>query len=118
MLSVGTSLLGAFLGKKTLTATNISKAATAARSASKLVKERTDIGYADDNIEAVQQRLAALDVEFKAESEKLTASVDPTTIALEEVTLQPKKSDITITQVALVWTPWSVTADGEATPLA
>jgi hypothetical protein len=118
MLSVGSSLLGAFLGKKTLTATNISKAATAARSAGKLAKERTDIGYAEENVEAVQQRLAALDAEFKAESEKLTASVDPTTIALEEVTLQPKKSDITITQVALAWTPWSVTAEGEATPLA
>ena len=118
MLSVGSSLLGAFLGKKTLTATNISKAATAARSAGKLVKERTDIGHAEENVEAVQQRLAALDAEFKAESEKLTASVDPTTIPLEEVTLQPKKSDITITQVALVWTPWSVMAEGEATPLA
>lgn len=118
MLTVGSSLLGAFLGKKTLSATNVGKAATAARSAGKLAKERTDIGYAEENVEAVQQRLFALDAEFKAETEKLSAHVDPTAIELEELTLQPKKADITISQVALVWTPFSVSADGQATPLA
>ncbi len=118
MLSVGSSLLGAFMGKKTLTATNISKVATAARSAGKLVKERSDINYAEDNIEAVQQRLADLNAEFKAETEKIQAALDCETIALDEVTLQPKKTDITINQVALVWAPWSVDADGHATPLA
>ena len=118
MLTVGSSLLGAFLGKRTLSVTNVGKAATAARSAGKLVKERSDIGYAEDNVEAVQQRLAALDAEFKAETDKLAAHVDPTAIVLEEVTLQPKKSDITISQVALVWTPWSVAADGLGSPLA
>lgn len=118
MLTVGSSLLGAFLGKKTLTATNVGKAATAARSAGKLAKERTDIGYAEENVEAVQARLVALDAEFKAEAEKLSAHVDPTSIELEELTLQPKKADITISQVALVWTPWSVAEGGTTTPLA
>ena len=118
MLTVGSSLLGAFLGKKKLGATNVSKAATAARSAGKLAKERTDIGYAEDNVEAVQQRLATLDAEFKAEAEKLSAHVDPTAIELQELILQPKKADITISQVALVWVPWSVTANGGVTPLS
>ena len=118
MLTVGSSLLGAFLGKKTLSATNVSKAATAARSAGKLAKERTDIGYAEENVEAVQARLTALDEEFKAETEKLSAHVDPTSIELQELTLQPKKADITISQVALVWTPWSVAAEGSVTPLS
>lgn len=118
MLTVGSSLLGAFLGKKKLSVTNVSKAATAARSAGKLAKERTDIGYAEENVEAVQARLTALDVDFKAEAEKLAAHVDPTSIELEVLTLQPKKADITISQVALVWTPWSVSVDGEASPLA
>ncbi|TXT36185.1 MAG: hypothetical protein FD138_1065 [Planctomycetota bacterium] len=118
MLTVGSSLLGAFLGKKTLSATNVGKAATAARSAGKLAKERGDIAFADENVEAVQQRLAALDAEFKAEAEKLSAHVDPTAIELEEVTLQPKKADITISQVALIWTPWSVNVEGSAMPLS
>jgi hypothetical protein len=117
MLTVGSSLLGAFLGKKTLSATNVGKAATAARSAGKLAKERGDIAYAEENVEAVRQRLAALDAEFKAETEKLSAHVDPTAIELEAVTLQPKKADITISQVALVWIPWSIAADGQAITL-
>lgn len=118
MLTVGSSLLGAFLGKKTLSATNDSKAATAARSAGKLAKERGDIAFADENVVAVQQRLIALDAEFKAETEKLSARVDPASIEHEEVTLQPKKSDSTVSQVALMWKPWSVGVDGSATPLA
>lgn len=118
MLTVGSSLLGAFLGKKTLSVTNVGKAATAARSAGKLAKERTDIGYAEENVEAVQARLTALDAEFHAETEKLATHVDPTAIELEELTLQPKKADITISQVALVWTPWSVAEGGTASLLA
>lgn len=118
MLTVGSSLLGAFLGKKKLSATNVSKAATAARSAGKLAKERTDIGYAEENVVALQTRLAALDEKFTEEADKLFAHVDPTSIELEELTLQPKKADITISQVALVWKPFSVGVDGHAMPLA
>lgn len=118
MLTVGSSLLGAFLGKKKLSATNVSKAATAARSAGKLAKERTDIGYAEENVVALQARLAALDEKFTEEADKLFAHVDPTSIELEELTLQPKKADITISQVALVWKPFSVGVDGHAMPLA
>ncbi len=117
MVSIGTSLLGAFLGKKTMTATNVGRAATAVRSTQKLAKEKTDVGYATENIEALNQRLLDLDAEFKVETEKLQATLDADAVPLEEVTLQPKKVDISITQVALVWTPWSVNADGTATPL-
>ncbi|MCX7418432.1 MAG: DUF87 domain-containing protein [Planctomycetia bacterium] len=116
-LSIGTTLLGAFMGKKTLSATNIGRAASSVRSASKLAKERTDVGYADENVEAVQQRLADLDAEFQTETEKIQTALDADVISLEVITLQPKKSDISVDQVALVWTPWSVSLDGTASPL-
>ena len=116
-LSIGTTLLGAFMGKKTLSATNIGRAASSVRSASKLAKERTDVGYADENVEAVQQRLADLDAEFQTETEKIQTALDADVISLEVITLQPKKSDISVDQVALVWTPWSVSSDGTASPL-
>ena len=117
-ISIGTTLLGAFMGKRTITTTNIGRAASSVRSASKLAKERSDVGYAEENVEAVQQRLVDLDAEFKTESEKIQSVLDAEALSLEEITLQPKKSDITINQVALVWTPWSVSPDGSASPLA
>ena len=117
-ISIGTTLLGAFMGKRTITTTNIGRAASSVRSASKLAKERSDVGYAEDNVEAVQQRLVDLDAEFKTESEKIQSVLDAEALSLEEITLQPKKSDITINQVALIWTPWSVSPDGIASPLA
>jgi hypothetical protein len=117
MLTVGSSLLGAFLGQKRVSATNVGRAATAARAAGKLAKERSDIDYAEENVEAVQQRLTTLEQEFQAETEKLSGHIDPSAIELEELTLQPKKSDITISQVALLWIPFAVADDGTTTPL-
>jgi hypothetical protein len=118
MLTVGSSLLGAFLGRKKVSAVNISRAATAARAAGKLAKERSDIDFAEQNVEAVQQRLAALEQEFQAEMEKLSGHIDLSTIELEKLVVQPRKSDITISQVALLWTPCAITADGTTTPLS
>ncbi len=117
MLSIGTSLLSAFLGKKTMSVGNVSRAATAARSATKLAREKADIGYAEENIEATQQRLRDLDAEFKAEVEKIQQTLNADAIPLEEITLQPKKTDINVSTVALAWTPWSVDASGNAAPL-
>lgn len=116
-ISIGTTLLGAFMGKKTISVTNIGRAASSVRSASKLAKERSDVGYAEENVEAVQQRLADLDAEFQAETEKIQSALDADVMTLEEITLQPKKSDINVDQVALVWTPWSVSPNGTARSL-
>ena len=33
-------------------------------------------------------------------------------LALEEIALKPRKADIAVSRVTLVWTPWRVTAQG------
>jgi hypothetical protein len=42
--------------------------------------------------------------------------VDDTTLELEELAIRPKKADISIERVTLVWTPWRVSQDGVAEP--
>jgi hypothetical protein len=37
---------------------------------------------------------------------------------LETIDVRPRKSDTTVGQVRLVWTPWRVGPDGIAEPLA
>ena len=53
-ISVGASILGAFLGRKTVSASNIGRATTAIRSAGRVMKESKDVGVAEENVAALQ----------------------------------------------------------------
>jgi len=104
-ISVGATILGAFLGRKTISATNIGKATTAIRGASRAIKESQDVGQAEDNATVLQQQLADLEAQFKTETELLAAATDPLTEKLETVSLKPTKTNIVVKLVALAWTP-------------
>jgi hypothetical protein len=115
-ISVGASILGAFLGRKTISTTNIGRATTAIRSAGRVMKESHDVGYAEDNVSALQQQLADLEAQFNSEAEALAASIDPLTEKFETVSLKPSKANIAVKFVALAWTPYWHTADGSLKP--
>jgi hypothetical protein len=105
MITFGTSLLGALTGRKLFSATNASKMGTSMRSASRIMKERQDVGQAEDTVEAYQQRLADLEGQFKQESDQIAADLAGETIKLDSVDLQPKKADINVSRVAILWVP-------------
>jgi len=113
-ISFGTTLLGAFLGRKTVSAATIGRATTAARGVSRSLKEREDVGRATENVQALQQQLADLEAEFNAEAAAMQASTAPETENLETTSLQPKKTDIRIKLIALVWLPHWQDAQGNA----
>ena len=115
-ISVGATILGAFLGRKTISAGNIGKATTAIRGAGRAMKESKDVSQAEDNVAALQQQLAALEAEFKAEADALAAATDPLTEQLETLSLKPSKSNISIKLVALAWVPHWRAADGASLP--
>ena len=49
-----------------------------------------------------------------AEADRLT---DATQLELETVEIRPRKSDITITALGLLWSPWAVDESGREAPL-
>jgi hypothetical protein len=104
-ISVGTSILGAFLGRKTISATNIGRATTAIRGAGRAIKESKDVGQAEENVSALQQQLADLEAQFKTETDVLAAATNPLNKKLETVSLKPTKANIAVKLVALAWTP-------------
>jgi len=114
-LTVGTSILGAFLGRKTISAANVGRAATAARGMGRTLKERQDVTRAAETTEMIEQQLAELDAQFKAETAALAEKIDPATETFETLTLRPKKTDIKVDLLALVWAPYWRTASGEST---
>ena len=114
-ISVGATILGAFMGRKTISATNIGKATTAIRGAGRAIKESQDVGQAQENMEALQQQLAALEAQFKTETNELIASIDPLTEKLETVSLKPTKTNIAVKLIALGWVPQWQDAGGRLT---
>jgi hypothetical protein len=112
-ISVGASILGAFLGRKTISASNIGRATTAIRSAGRVMKESKDVGIAEDNVAALQQQLADLEAQFKSESDALATATDPLNEKLETISIKPTKANIAVKLVALAWTPYW--RDGQGT---
>jgi len=114
--SIGASVLGAFLGRRTLSATNVNRAASAARAATRMGRESGDVDRANESLEAIQQRQRELQQQFDADTAALETRFDATTVTLRKVQVSPRKSDIAVGEVALVWTPWRKGADGFPTP--
>ena len=106
VISVGATVLGALFGRKTISATTIGKATTAARGAGRTMKQAGDVGRAEDTVGAIDQQIQDLDAELQSEIAAATASADPATEKLETLTLRPKKTDITVRKLALVWLPY------------
>jgi len=116
-ISFGTAILGALFGRKVATATNVGKAGTAVKGIGRSIKESSDIARADENVEAVQQQIDALEAQVQAEAQAIQAGPDPLTVALETMSLKPKKTNISVRAVLLAWAPHGVDGAGNESPL-
>ncbi len=115
-ISIGATLIGAMLGRKTMTATTLGRATTAARGAGRVLKERQDVGRANETVEALKAAEAELDAEFRAEMEKVGADADAGAEPLETISVRPTKQNIAVKLVALAWVPVWQAPDGQRTP--
>jgi hypothetical protein len=118
VVTVGTTLLGAFLGRKTLSVTNLNRARTALRSGSRTVKERQDVGTSEQQLETARKQLADAEAEFQEETARLQAAAAPDGLSAVEFTIPPRKSDIAVGNLLLAWTPWRTGGDGVPAPAA
>jgi hypothetical protein len=115
-VSVGAGILGALFGRKAVSVGTIGRASSAARSASRIGRESQDVARADESLEVVRQRLTELQAESESEIAALAASFEGEAVALREVSVTPRKSDIAVGQVAFVWAPFR--KDGDGFPVA
>ena len=116
IISVSATILGAILGRKTVSSSTVGKATTAARGVGRAMQQGDDVTRAQENVQVSQQQLVDLDADLKAEIEALAARNDPATEDMDTLVLKPKKSDIAVQLVSLVWTPYWQNANGMLTP--
>jgi hypothetical protein len=104
-LSVGATLLGAFLGRRMVSAGNIGRATTAMRQASKIGKETADVARADESATVLRERLAALEQQFQDETTTLQGQMEVGAVEVRKTQVRLRKSDVTVGTVGLCWTP-------------
>jgi hypothetical protein len=114
-VSIGSTLLGAFAGKRIRSST-ISRASSSVRGVGRALEEGKDVDRAGETVEAVQKSLEAVQVEFKNEAGELQARIDPSAETFQTVSVKPNKTDILIQLVALIWAPHWQDAAGTTTP--
>jgi len=106
VISMGSAVVGALLGgRKVFSSSTISKATTAARSASRIARDSQEVGQANESLEVLQQRKADLDAQVQEEIQQLETVYSPQNLACEAVSVRPKKTDITVDAVVLAWRP-------------
>jgi hypothetical protein len=115
-LSFGATLLGAFTGRKLASSSNIGKAASALKGVGRSAEQQSDVSRAKETVQTYQQQLDELNAQFKEESDTLESKIDAATEVLETVSIKPKKTDIDVQLVSLVWAPYLPDARGQLTP--
>jgi len=110
-MSFGTSLLGSFLGRK-----SVRKTASAAGRMRRSLKESHSKENAEERLEVLQKKRAQLEAQFQSETSLLEAKIDPLTENLESISVRPSRADISIKLVALVWAPHWQDSQRNTTP--
>ena len=116
VISFGTAILGAFLGRKAVSAGSVTRMGTAAKSAGRLKKEQMDVARAQETVASVQSRMADLEARLQQDIDGLEASFDPEDEALDEIRVNARSSNISIDVFGLLWLPYRRNSDGRMAP--
>jgi hypothetical protein len=103
-ISLGSTLLGAFLGRKAVSAASMGRASSTLRAGQRTWKETQDVARAQETVGALQQQLADLEAQFSADVQAVESAVAATG-ALEVLPVKLKKVNIAVRLVAPVWLP-------------
>jgi hypothetical protein len=103
-ISVGTTLLGSLFGKGVSKGT-ISQAGTSIKNYGKISKDEQTAQQAQDTLESYLQQIQDLQTQRDNELMQYNLKGDASQVHVEKVIVRPRKSDISIENVAMVWVP-------------
>ncbi|MGD2037754.1 MAG: ATP-binding protein, partial [Desulfobacterales bacterium] len=116
MVSFGTAILGAFLGRKAVSAGSATRFGTAVKSAGRMRKESMDVARAQETAAAVKHELAELDERLQRDIDNLDDRFDPAQEELEEILIKPQSTNIAVEAFGLTWMPYRKNAGGRLAP--
>ncbi|MDL2320946.1 DUF87 domain-containing protein [Desulfosarcina sp. OttesenSCG-928-B08] len=103
LISMGLTLVDAFFGGKRLSRGTVSRAGTTLRQGKRVFDEKEDVRLAEDALEKAEADLAALEDQLVADAAALSARFSSDTLDVEEFFIAPRKTDIKVTEMAVLW---------------
>jgi hypothetical protein len=109
-VSVGSALLGALLGRKVISASSAGRVSSAVRKAGNVQRQTGDVERATETVEKLRGELQDLEARLQAELADAEGGVDSRAETLEEISLRPAATDITVQFCGIGW--WPCIEDG------
>ena len=100
LLDTGIAVLGALFGRS-----SSAKLTRAISKGTRAYKERGDIDRVQEQIAKIQEELELLNQELEEKIEELALKYDIENIEIHTSTMKPKKSDIEVKSLCVVWLP-------------
>jgi hypothetical protein len=102
VVSVGATLLTMFMGRKRVSQAALGRATTAARGMDRTAKQQRDVAHAEDNVRALRAQYDQLSAELQQEIQEIeTGGAEAAELTTR--TIRPKKADIELLRVAVLW---------------
>ncbi len=115
-ISFGATLLNVLVGRKNVSRSTFSRVATTASKAGRILKEGKDIDRARESVSQLTERLDEVQKLLREEIAAIESGIDPATEKLESKIIKPRKMDISISMVTLVWIPFRLDSGGGIKP--
>ncbi len=112
--TIGSTLMDALFGRKTRRSTSARRQKKAVRGAGDVYKQQGDVKAAKARLVAERKKRKALEQEIDAKRREIEAEYRPDSLELEPLLLKPRRDDIQVESLTVVWLPWHVSADGDA----
>ena len=98
MISAGMAVLGALFGSR-----STAKIGTTLSKGSRILKERGDVDRAQQRVDEIQKKIDDIGYELEEKIDDLATEHDIDQCEIETFAIKPRRSDIGVEDIALVW---------------
>ena len=113
-VSTGTSILRALFGRKIASSTNVSRAGTAMRAHSRASEQAAQIKRAQEKLEGEIEEKEELEEDLQEALEQIKQEFDVESLELEPYEVKPRRTDVQVDTVGLLWMPYRADIDEPA----
>ncbi|MFA5527456.1 MAG: DUF87 domain-containing protein [Peptostreptococcales bacterium] len=104
-VSAGSAILGALLGRKSISATSVSRMGTAVKNTSRALNSGQGIHAAQETLQAVETQLEELQLQVNQELDRVSEKYDLLKEKVESIEIRAVGSNITVHLLGLAWVP-------------